>query len=84
MTFFVKRPGRHDGVPVGEPEYPDDHGGVDARVDEWALFLPHRCDAWTIAVGSRADVLAAGLAFREQLDEAIRWLEREAQGGEGT
>jgi hypothetical protein len=76
VTFFVKRAGQRDGVPVGEPEYPDDHGGVDAQVDDWALFLPHRCDAWRIAIGSRVEVLAAGLAFRAELDRAIKMLEQ--------
>ena len=76
MTFYVKRPGEHVGRPVGEPEYPDDHGGIDVRVDDWALFLPHRCDAWQVGTGSRAEVLAAGLAFRAELDRAIEMLEQ--------
>jgi hypothetical protein len=52
---------------------------VHALVDDWALFLPHRCDAWEIAVGSRAEVLAASLAFRAELDRAIKMLEQGAE-----
>ena len=83
MTFYVKRPGHYDGEPVGEPEYPDDGGGIDAKVDDWALFLPHRCDAWKVAVGGRAAVLAAAWAFRAELDRAIAVLEQGEEGHRG-
>lgn len=79
MTFFVKRAGERDGWPVGEPEYPDDMGWTNADLDEWAPFLPHRCDAWEIASGSRAEVLAAGLAFRVELNRAIEVLEKDEE-----
>lgn len=76
MTFYVKRPGQHDGVPVGEPEFPGAEGSLDAGVDDWALYLPHQCDAWEIGYGSRESVLADALAFRAELDRAIIMLEQ--------
>lgn len=74
MTFYVKRPGRREGEPVGEAgEY--DHGTPDAYADEWALYLPHQCDAWDIASGDRETTLAGARAFRAKLDRAIEVLE---------
>lgn len=75
MTFYVKRPGQREGEPVGEPgDY--DHGAPDALADEWALYLPHQCDAWDIASGDRETTLAEARAFRAELDRAIGVLEQ--------
>lgn len=82
MTFYIKRPGEHEGKPIGEPGEWDILGGLDAAKDEWSLYLPHQCDAWEIGYGTREQVLETARAFRSGLDEAIRLLEREqAQDG---
>lgn len=74
MTFYIKRPGQREGEPVGEPgEY--DHGTTDALEDEWALYLPHQCDAWDIASGDLATTLAEARKFRADLNQVIRLLE---------
>jgi hypothetical protein len=76
MTFYVKRPGQHEGTPVGQADG-GDFGSSDATLDEWALYLPHQCDAWEIAVGDRETVLADAKKFRAELDHAIGLLEQE-------
>jgi hypothetical protein len=75
MTFYLKYPGQEDGEPVGEPgEYGTGWGhGVD--LGDWALFLPHQCQAWNIADGDRETTLAEARAFRAELDAAIKLLE---------
>lgn len=75
MTFYVKRPGQEDGEPVGEPGS-SDFGSTGAYEDEWALYLPHQCDAWDIASGDRETTLAEARAFRAELDRAIAVLEQ--------
>lgn len=75
MTFYVKRPGQREGSPVGEAG-DNDFGTPDAYLDEWALYLPHQCDAWDIASGDLATTLAEARAFRAELDKAIELLER--------
>jgi hypothetical protein len=74
VTFYVKRPGQHEGVPVSPT---DDSGweSLDASLDEWCLYLPHQCNAWEVGYGSRENVLADALAFRADLDRAIKVLE---------
>lgn len=77
MTFYVKRPGQRKGEPVGEPgEY--DLGTPDALEEEWALYLPHQCDAWDIASGDHETTLAEAKTFRADLDRAIEVLEQGA------
>ncbi|MEU0818939.1 hypothetical protein [Streptomyces mirabilis] len=78
MTFYVKRPGDHEGQPVGDGNKGDhyDFGTPDALLDEWALYLPHQCDAWDIASGDLATTLAEAKAFRAGLDKAIELLEQ--------
>lgn len=76
MTFYVKRPGQSEGDRIGDADpwgYPP---SIDASLDEWALYLPHQCDAWEIGYGTRGQVLEAAREFRAELDEAIRQLER--------
>lgn len=77
MTFYVKRPGQRTGKPVGEPDGYD-FGQPDALGDEWALYLPHQCDAWDIASGDLETTLAEAKAFRADLDRAIEVLEQGA------
>ena len=78
MTFYVKRPGQYEGDPVGdEEEGRYNIGTPDAELDEWALYLPHQCDAWDIAAGNRDEVLAGAKAFRAELDRAIALLGQE-------
>jgi hypothetical protein len=75
MTFYLKHPGQEDGDPIGEPgeyEMSWDHG-VD--LGDWALYLPHQCDAWNIADGDRETTLAEAREFRAELDAAIKLLE---------
>lgn len=76
MTFYVKRPGEHEGAPVDDKEMHDHVGTTDAYLDEWALYLPHQCDAWDIASGDLATTLTEAHAFRAQLDKAIEQLEK--------
>ena len=45
MTFYVKRPGEDEGTPVGGKPDHYEFGSTDALLDEWALYLPHQCDA---------------------------------------
>lgn len=75
MTFYVKRPGQDEGQPVGEPGE-HDFGSTDANPDDWALYLPHQCDAWEISYGDREGVLADAREFRDELDKAIAVLEQ--------
>lgn len=79
MTFYVKRPGRREGGPVGK-EGDNDFGTPDALLDEWALYLPHQCNAWDIASGDLATTLAEARAFRTELDKAIGALEQAEEG----
>lgn len=76
MTFYLKRPGQDEGAPVGSADG-DGFGWCDATLDEWALYLPHQCDAWEIAVGDRETVLADAKKFRAELDHAIAMIEQE-------
>ena len=76
MTFYVKRPGQHEGDPVGDEDGRYHVGSTNAELDEWALYLPHQCDAWDVASGDRATTLAEARAFRTELDKAIEALER--------
>lgn len=76
MTFYVKRPGQDEGDPVGEPPEWEVPGSLWVDDSDWALYLPHRCDAWKIGDGTREQVLAAGLEFRAELDRAITVLEQ--------
>lgn len=79
MTLYLKHPGQEDGGPVGaEGEY-DDSGGHGAERDEWALYLPHQCQAWDIGYGSRESVIEDARAFRAELDTAITMLEQAAE-----
>lgn len=76
MTFYVKRPGQRKGEPVGGEADRYEFGTTDACLHEWALYLPHQCDAWDIASGDRATTLTEALAFRTELDKAITLLEQ--------
>lgn len=73
MTFYVKRAGQPDGEPVQSGAH-EDTGSLYASYFDWALYLPHQCDAWVIADGERDWVIGAARRFREELDEAIRVL----------
>ncbi|MCX4751759.1 DUF6221 family protein [Kitasatospora sp. NBC_01287] len=78
-TFYLKRPGQYsdeaEAIVCGDDDsWP---GSTHAAEDEWALSLPHSCDAWEIGIGSLGDVLEAAREFRAGLDEAIRRLEQE-------
>jgi hypothetical protein len=77
MAFWLKRPGQSadEAEPIGETGDFEYVSGLYAEVDEWSLALPHQCDAWEIAYGSREETLAEARAFRAGLDEAIRRLE---------
>lgn len=80
MTFYVKRPGQDEGIPVGEEgEYDYFSGGLNAMRDDWSVYLPHKCGSWEVGYGSREEALADAHAFRAELDRAIAVLE---QGGE--
>jgi hypothetical protein len=82
MAFWLKRPGQSadDAEPIGEPGDYEYISGLAAGEDDWSLALPHRCDAWEIACGTREETLAEAREFRAGLDEAIRRLEQ----AEGT
>lgn len=41
----------------------------------WAVYLPHQCDDWEIAEGTRDEALTEVRRFRDELDQAIRILE---------
>lgn len=77
-AFFLKRPGQlsneAETIAGGSDSWPS---STWADVDEWALSLPHSCDAWVIGTGTLADVLEEAREFRAGLDAAIRVLERE-------
>jgi hypothetical protein len=78
VTFWLKRPGQDswDAEPVGEPVDGESPSSTWAGEGEWALSLPHSCDAWVIGYGSREEVLADARKFRKELDKAIRRLEQ--------
>lgn len=75
MTLYLKRPGQEDGDPIGDPGEYEHDGGHGAERDEWALYLPHQCQAWDIGYGSRESVIEDARAFRAELDVAIALLE---------
>ena len=55
---------------------PGDPLEISAGDDDWALYLPHRCDEWVFeASPDRALVLAAARRLRGELDAAIAELE---------
>jgi hypothetical protein len=76
VTFYVKRPGQVEGVPVdGREDWLSPGGSLGALEDEWSLHLPHQCGAWEIGYGTREETLAEAREFRDRLDEAIRVIE---------
>jgi hypothetical protein len=80
-AFFLKRPGQLSDEAETIAGHSDSWpASTWADRDEWALSLPHSCDAWVIGSGSLADVLEEAREFRALLDEAIRRLEQEARG----
>ena len=50
-------------------------GESDIGKGDWAVMLPHSCDSWVIAAGSREHTLAEARRFRDELDKAIAMLE---------
>lgn len=66
------------GVYAGHSE---GHEGMpyDVEPGEYAIWLPHDCDEWIIATGSREEVLTKGRQFVEAVQAALEVIEKGAE-----
>ncbi len=68
---FTARHAKHDTRAGADPRWGQ------GKADQWSLSLPHSCGEWEISDGTREDVLADAVRFRDELDQAIAALQAE-------
>lgn len=80
----VEEDARVHAARKGDPDNgaSDGYGLHDVAEGEWALWLPHDCDEWTIACGDATSVLDEGRRFLASVQAALDHIEIASRSGE--